>query len=72
MPQLVLTITRDGDKLFGQGTGQPKLQLETISETQFEVTAINARITFEKDASGKVTGLTLVQGGRTIKAPKIR
>ncbi len=72
LPQLVLTITRDGDKLFGQGTGQPKLQLETISETQFEVTAINARITFEKDASGKVTGLTLVQGGRTIKAPKIR
>ncbi|NJM53971.1 MAG: DUF3471 domain-containing protein [Blastocatellia bacterium] len=69
-PNFILTITKDGDKLFGQATGQGKLELEPISETEFTVTSVKANISFEKDSTGKVTGLVLAQGGQNIKAKK--
>ncbi len=71
-PNFILTITREGDKLMGQATGQGKIELEPVSETQFTVSAIRANVSFEKDAGGKVTGLILVQGGRTTNAKKIK
>jgi CubicO group peptidase (beta-lactamase class C family) len=71
-PRLTLSITKEGDKLFGQMTGQPKLGLEAVSETQFTIPEVKANITFEKDASGTVTGLVLTQGARTANAKKIK
>lgn len=71
-PTLILSVTADGGKLFGQATGQSKMELEPVSATQFTVAAIGASITFTKDADGKITGLTLIQGGRTSEAKKIK
>ncbi len=71
-PGFILTISREGDKLIGRATGQRKTTLEPVSENQYVVPEINANITFERDADGKVTGLILVQGGRTTKAKKIK
>jgi CubicO group peptidase (beta-lactamase class C family) len=71
-PRITLTISKEGDKLFGQLTGQPKLAVEPVSDTQFTIPDVKANITFEKDAAGKVTGLLLSQGTRTANAPKIK
>jgi hypothetical protein len=71
-PKFILTITREGDKLYGQGTGQPKLELEAVSETQFTISEVKANITFQRDTDGKVTGLLLTQGPRTANAKKIK
>lgn len=71
-PKLILTITKEGDKLFGQLSGQEKLAIEAVSETQFTMPAVKANISFEKDAVGKITGLLLSQGSRTAKAPKVK
>lgn len=71
-PDFILTITKEGDKLIGQATGQGKFELEPVSETQFTVSQVRANISFEKDSGGKVLGLVLVQGGRTMKAKKIK
>ena len=71
-PGFILTVTREGDKLMGQATGQNKAELEPISETEFAVSFAGATVKFEKDAGGKVTGLVLVQNGRTINAKKIK
>lgn len=73
-PTFVLTITKEGEKLFGQATGpgQGKLQLEPVSETQFVVPSVKAQISFEKDAAGKVVALILVQNERTTKGKKIK
>lgn len=71
-PRLTLTITKEGDKLFGQMTGQAKLAIEPVSETQFTIPEVKANISFEKDADGKVVGLLLSQGTRTANAKKIR
>jgi hypothetical protein len=71
-PKFILTITKDGDKLYGQGTGQPRMELEPVSDQQFTISEVKANITFEKDADGKVVGLSLSQGPRTAKAKKIK
>ena len=71
-PRIILTISKEGDKLFGQLTGQPKLAVEPVSDAQFTIPEVKANISFEKDAAGKVTGLLLSQGTRTANAPKIK
>ena len=71
-PKLTLIITKEGDKLLGQLTGQGKLAIEPVSETQFTIPEVKANILFEKDSAGKVVGLSLSQGSRTAKAKKIK
>ena len=41
-PRLTLTITKEGDKLFGQLTGQAKLAVEPVSDTQFTIPEVKA------------------------------
>lgn len=71
-PSFILAVFKEGDKLITQATGQGKIPLEPVGEGKFVVTALNASITFNKDQSGKVTSLTLVQNGRTMNARKIK
>jgi hypothetical protein len=71
-PRLVLTVTKEGDKLFGQMSGQAKLPIEPVSDTEFTIPAVKANISFEKDAAGNVVGLLLSQGTRTANAKKIK
>ncbi len=70
-PSFVFTVTKEGDKLMGQATGQPKIELEPVSELVYVITIANAEIKFEKDAEGKVTGLVLKQGGQTLKGIRL-
>lgn len=71
-PRFVLTVTMEGDKLFAQGTGQAKMQLEPVSDTQFAMREVKANIEFKKGPDGKVTGLVLTQGSRSANAPKLK
>jgi CubicO group peptidase (beta-lactamase class C family) len=71
-PTLILTISKEGDKLFGQLTGQGKLAVEPVSDTQFTMPEVKANISFEKDSAGKVVGLLLSQGSRSANAKKIK
>jgi len=71
-PALILTISKDGDKLFGQLTGQGKLAVDPVSDTRFTIPEVKANISFEKDPAGKVVGLLLSQGTRTVNAKKIK
>jgi D-alanyl-D-alanine-carboxypeptidase/D-alanyl-D-alanine-endopeptidase len=58
-PSFFLLITREGDRLFAQGTGQPKFELFPESESTFFLKAVRAKIIFERDNSGKVYRLTV-------------
>jgi D-alanyl-D-alanine-carboxypeptidase/D-alanyl-D-alanine-endopeptidase len=62
-PRFALTITREGDSLMVQATGQQKLELTPESETRFSVNGVDARIFFVADKSGKVNRLVLHQNG---------
>ena len=67
-----LTVTRDGDKLMGQMTAQPKLLLLPRSKKEFFFKMVNAEVTFVSGPGGKVTGLEHLQGEKTIKAPRLK
>jgi CubicO group peptidase (beta-lactamase class C family)/virulence-associated protein VagC len=62
-PEMKLEVTRDGDKLMLQPTGQPKLVLFAESPKDFFLEEPDVQITFIKDEKGKTTKLILHQGG---------
>ena len=63
VPNFILTVSKEDDRLFVQATGQDRAEVFPASETQFFYTIVEAQITFVKDESGQVTHLTLHQGG---------
>lgn len=67
-----LTVTRAGGKLMAKMTAQPKLQLLPRSKKDFFFKVVNAEITFVRGPGGEVTGVEHLQGGETIKAPRLR
>jgi CubicO group peptidase (beta-lactamase class C family) len=71
-PSFILTITREGDQLFAQATGQPKLQIYPEGERAFFYKVVDAQITFETDSSGRATSLTLHQNGADIPAKRVQ
>ena len=70
-PSVTLSILLENGKLMGQLNGQSKFALSPETETKFFSKDVNATITFTTDA-GKVTGLTLNQGGAGFPAKKIK
>ena len=69
-PNFVLTVTREGDHLMTQATGQSKIEVFPSSETEFFLKVVDARLTFVRSAEGKVDHLILHQGGRDMMAKK--
>jgi hypothetical protein len=63
-PDRILTITLDKGYLWGQPTGQTKRQMFPESQKKFFLKDIDAQVTFQKDAKGKVTGMVMDQEGR--------
>ena len=70
-PNFILAITRDGDRLFSQATGQPQFEIFAEGQRDFFVKAFDAQLTFVVDANGRATGLVLHQGGRDAPANRI-
>lgn len=68
----VLTVTKEGDRLFAQLTGQPKFEIFPRSETEFFWKVVDAQITFVKGGAGEVTHAIHRQGGVEFKAPKLK
>jgi CubicO group peptidase (beta-lactamase class C family) len=68
---MVVTITKENNKLFAQATGQGKLEMFPVSDTEFVLQEINARITFLKDDSGKVNKFKLRLNGADTELPRI-
>jgi D-alanyl-D-alanine carboxypeptidase len=71
MPGFVLTVTRDGDRLFSQATGQPSVEIFPESETEFFLKAVDAQLSFELEGAGPAKGLVLHQGGRDLAARRL-
>jgi CubicO group peptidase (beta-lactamase class C family) len=67
----VLTVTQEGDRVFAQLGTQPTFEIFASSETTYFWKAVPARVTFVKDANGKVVSATHDQGGRTFSAPRL-
>lgn len=68
----VMTIRRDGNRLFAQLTGQSEYEIFPKSENEFFWKVVDAQVTFVRDESGKVTHILHHQSGNVIKAPKLK
>lgn len=71
-PGFVIEVTAVENQLFAQATGQPKFELFAEKADTFFLKVVKASIDFNKDADGKVTSLTLHQGGQDMKGKKIK
>lgn len=70
-PTAIITMTREGGRLFTQLTGQPKFEVFAESEKDFFLKVVDAQLTFETDAAGKATAVVLHQNGQTVRAPRV-
>jgi len=70
-PHLVLTISREGDRLFSQATGQGKVEIFPESERDFFLKAVDAQLTFETDEHGRAVRLIVHQAGLDTPAARI-
>jgi serine-type D-Ala-D-Ala carboxypeptidase/endopeptidase len=71
-PQFVLTVTREGDRLFVQATGQPKFEVFAYGERDFFYKVVDAQLTFESGADGQATRVILHQNGHDIPGERLR
>jgi CubicO group peptidase (beta-lactamase class C family) len=70
-PTFVITITRDGDHLYAQATGQPRAEIFAASEREFFYKVVDAQITFIVDANGRATSIVLHQNGHNTSGNQI-
>ena len=64
MPGFVLSITRDGDMLHGQATGQPRLTFEPQTGTTFQVAGEEIFVEFLVEDDGTCPAIMLHQNGQ--------
>ena len=67
-PQLHVTISQKGGQLFAQMQNQQPLGIFASAKDKFFLRVVEASVDFERNPEGQITGLTLHQNGRDIKA----
>ncbi len=70
-PAFVITLSRDGETLYTQATGQPELTLTPTSDTTFALDQVEASLTVHVDEEGEAEAITLHQGGRDQRAERL-
>jgi CubicO group peptidase (beta-lactamase class C family) len=70
-PAFIVTVTREGNSLMSQATGQGKFELFPESDTKFFAQVTELTVQFVKGGDGTVTHFILTQGGRDRLAQKI-
>ena len=70
-PDFTLTVTREDNHLYGQGTGQGRFELFPESQTKFFLKISPVEVEFVKDDKGQVIKALVYQNG-THEAKKIK
>ena len=69
-PNFIITISRDGDRLFARATGQDRFEIFPLSETRYFYMVVDAEIEFLRDEDGQVNELILYQYGEEYSAKR--
>jgi CubicO group peptidase (beta-lactamase class C family) len=70
-PNFIVTVRRDGDRIFAQATGQPSYEVFPEGESEYFYKVVDAQLSFLRDVDGKVTGVVLHQGGRNVPGKRL-
>lgn len=71
-PEFVITITKNGNQMKAQATGQGEFEIYPKSDTVFYLKVVEAQVTFNLNVDGLVTSMTLLQNGREITGNKLK
>jgi CubicO group peptidase (beta-lactamase class C family) len=71
-PNLIIDVTATGGAIEAQLTGQPAFPIFASAKDKFFYKVVDAQLDFERDATGKVVAVMLHQGGRDMRAPRIK
>jgi CubicO group peptidase (beta-lactamase class C family) len=67
----IMAVTREGNQLFAQLTGQPRFEIFPATETKFFWKAVKANVEFLLDEDGKCVAVHHVQGPSDFEAAKL-
>jgi D-alanyl-D-alanine carboxypeptidase len=70
-PGAVLTVTREGDQLMVQFTGQPKFPVFPEGNGKFFLKVVDAELEFLGEPGAKAGAVILHQGGADQRAPRV-
>lgn len=71
-PGFTLTVTREGNRLFCQATGQQRFEVFAETATRFFLKVVDATVEFYPDEKGAVPQMTLFQGGQEIPGTRVK
>lgn len=71
-PSVVVEITKEGEKLMSQTTGQQKMELLPESEIEFFIKGFTASFIFVRDGTGRAAKLIINQEGQRVTAKKLQ
>lgn len=71
-PGFVMTTSLEGERMFVQATGQPRIEIFCEGAYTYFCKAVNAQFQFTKDKKGNITSLTLIQNGQQMPGKKIK
>jgi len=66
------TVIREGDRLYGQATANPKRDLYAISDTKFSIPEVESLITFVSNEKGEIVELIYEQNERVTRCKRIK
>ena len=70
-PGFNLTVTRDGDQLMVQATGQSNFPVFAKTQERFYYKVVQAELLFTKGEDGKTESVTLFQGGQEVVGKRL-
>ena len=65
-PTFAIQFTARQGHLYAQATGQPELEVFASKKDEFFLKVVEARVSFTRNAEGKVNGMVLHQNGRDL------
>ncbi|HVF89642.1 MAG TPA: thiol-disulfide isomerase [Blastocatellia bacterium] len=68
----VYTVSMEGNRYFGQATGNPKRELFPVSDAKFLIPEVEAQITFVKDEKGEVVEMVYERNDNLIQYKRIK
>jgi CubicO group peptidase (beta-lactamase class C family) len=71
VPGFSIEITKEGNRLFAQATGQGKNEVFAKNDTEFYLKVVVAQIVFKKGSDGKIETMTLFQNGQEMPGKRI-
>jgi len=69
-PNIFLEITRKGDRLYAQFTGEPKFRIYPRSEKTFEYAQGHRTLTFDTERGGTADSITVIENFKSIEATR--